>query len=199
MMPEHAGDQRGIRDPGRLPGPGPRGRTGRLRRGVLAVVGAGAIAVCVSVMRPAPASSQRAINLPASSVVPTTTPATTTATTAVHSTTPATASGTTTATTTGGGSSQSRTTYSTRGPTYTSPSTAATTTTVAPTTTTTLAPLGGGGIPAPPSTLPLTTKQQNGHVNPVFAELSGVGFFLVVVLISAQAILTRRGGRGRSL
>ena len=58
---------------------------------------------------------------------------------------------------------------------------------------------GRRGILAPPSTLPLTTKEQSGHVNPVFAELSGVGFFIALVLMAVQAVLTRRGGRGRSL
>jgi hypothetical protein len=47
--------------------------------------------------------------------------------------------------------------------------------------------------------LPLTTKKQSGHVSPVFAELSGVGFFVALVLIAVQAVLTRRGGKGRSL
>jgi K+-transporting ATPase A subunit len=47
--------------------------------------------------------------------------------------------------------------------------------------------------------LPLTTKKQNGHVNPVFAELSGVGFFIALVLMGTQAVLTRRRGSGRTL
>ena len=180
-------------------GPAPRRRR-LLRPGIAAALGLGTVALCVSIIRPAPAASQGSAyrSGPLLSVtVPT--PSTTPATTAPPSPTIATTPRTSPVTT-----YRPRTTYTTRPSPTTgySRSTAATdttTTTVAPTTTTTVAPLGGGGILAPPSTLPLTTKEQSGHVNPVFAELSGVGFFIALVLIAVQAVLTRRGGRGRSL
>lgn len=154
-------------------------------------------------IRPAPAASQRAANLavPLLSVAATQ-PSTTSG--ATPSATTAAAAPRTTSATTGTSTYRPRTTYTTRQAPTTSysrstASTDTTTTAPAPTTTTTVAPLGGPGLPAPPSTLPLTTKKQSGHVSPVFAELSGVGFFVVLVLIAIQAVLTRRGGKGHSL
>jgi hypothetical protein len=167
---------------------------------------AGAVALCVSVIRPAPAASQRAAALAAPPFsVAVTNPATTSPAITPSPTTAATAPRTAPATSGTGGTYQPRTTYTTRYPPTTtyrrSPAVTDTTTTVAPapTTTTTVAPLGGPGLPAPPSTLPLTTKKQNGHVNPVFAELSGVGFFIALVLMGTQAVLTRMRGKGCSL
>ncbi|MDQ2728128.1 MAG: hypothetical protein M3Y91_09765 [Actinomycetota bacterium] len=185
-------------------GSGPvQARLRLLRPGLAAVLGAGAVAVCISVIRPAPAASQRAANLPVALLPVAATSPTTSASTTPTPTTAATTPRTTAATTPTS-ASRSRTTYTTRqSPTTSySRSTASTdTTTTAPasTTTTTVAPLGGPGLPAPPSTLPLTTKKQSGHVSPVFAELSGVGFFIALVLVAIQAVLTRRRGKGRSL
>lgn len=185
---------------GRRPSGPARGRLRLLRPGIAVVLGAGAVAVCVSVVRPAPAASQRAANLAVPMLSVAATQPSTTSGSTPSATTAATAPRTTSATTTS--TYRPRTTYTTRqSPTTSySRSTASTdTTTTTPAPTTTVAPLGGPGLPAPPSTLPLTTKKQNGHVNPVFAELSGVGFFIVLVLIAVQALLTRRGGKGHSL
>ncbi|MBV9662284.1 MAG: hypothetical protein JO337_14120, partial [Acidimicrobiales bacterium] len=63
-------------------------------------------------------------------------------------------------------------------------------------TTTTIAPLGGQ-LPVAPSTLPLTTKGTNGHVNPVLAIISGAGFGLALLIIAARLLITRSGGRDR--
>ncbi|MDQ6839755.1 MAG: hypothetical protein M3137_15870 [Actinomycetota bacterium] len=139
----------------------------------------------------------------AASVSVPTTHSPTPATTAPAPSVPATTPRTTPSAPSGGGTYRPRSTYTTRQspPTYNSQTTASTapaTTAPATTTTSTVAPLPGG-IPVSPSTLPLTTKNQNGHVNPVFAELSGVGFFIALALIAVQAVLTRRGGKHRSL
>ncbi|MHB1535750.1 MAG: hypothetical protein ACYC1D_14315 [Acidimicrobiales bacterium] len=66
------------------------------------------------------------------------------------------------------------------------------------TTTTTLAPLPKVVAP-PPLTVPLSTKAPSAHVDPVFADLSGIGFGLALLLLIAQYILTRPGRRGRTL
>lgn len=50
---------------------------------------------------------------------------------------------------------------------------------------------------APPSTIPLTTKGQSGHVSPVFAVLSGVGAAVVLLILGTQWLLTRPGRRHR--
>jgi uncharacterized membrane protein YciS (DUF1049 family) len=42
-----------------------------------------------------------------------------------------------------------------------------------------------------PSTLPLTTRSSSAHVSPVLAALSGVGFFVALVIIAVQWIRTR--------
>jgi len=60
------------------------------------------------------------------------------------------------------------------------------------TTSTTIAPIGGR-IPVPPSTLPLSTKAQSAHVSPVFAALSGAGFFVAFVIMASRFVLTRPG------
>ncbi|HEY3810757.1 MAG TPA: hypothetical protein VGL49_04915 [Acidimicrobiales bacterium] len=65
--------------------------------------------------------------------------------------------------------------------------------TTAPTTTTsstTIAPIGGH-LSVPPSTLPLRTKTQSAHVSPVFAALSGAGFFVALVIMATRFVLTR--------
>jgi hypothetical protein len=75
-------------------------------------------------------------------------------------------------------------------PTYffgTTPTTPAPTTT---STSTTIAPIGGH-IPVSPSTLPLRTKAQNAHVSPVFAALSGAGFFVALLIMGISFIMTR--------
>jgi hypothetical protein len=61
---------------------------------------------------------------------------------------------------------------------------------------TTVAPFGDQ-LPVSPSTLPLTTKRPSAHVDPIFAMLSGVGFFVAVVILVAQFVLTRPGRRRR--
>jgi len=47
------------------------------------------------------------------------------------------------------------------------------------------------------STLPLATKAQNAHVNPLFAYLSGIGFAVALLIMLTQYVLTRAGRRGR--
>jgi hypothetical protein len=42
-----------------------------------------------------------------------------------------------------------------------------------------------------PSTVPLTTKQQSSHVSPVFAALSGAGFFVALLIMGVRFLLTR--------
>jgi hypothetical protein len=66
----------------------------------------------------------------------------------------------------------------------------ATTAATAPTTSTTIAPIGNR-LPAPAVTLPLITKGSNGHVDPLFAILSGAGFFLALVIMATTFVLTR--------
>jgi hypothetical protein len=58
------------------------------------------------------------------------------------------------------------------------------------TTSTTIAPINGR-LPVVPSTLPLTTKSTSAHVSPVFAALSGIGFFLAICMVIVQLIRTR--------
>jgi hypothetical protein len=78
-------------------------------------------------------------------------------------------------------------------PTYYSPASAGT---AAPTSTTststTIAPIGSH-IPVPPSTLPLRTKAQSAYISPVFAALSGAGFFAAFLIMAGRFILTRPG------
>ena len=64
-------------------------------------------------------------------------------------------------------------------------------------TTTTLTTIPGinGHLPVSPSTLPFTTKQQSSHVSPVFAALSGAGFFVALVIVVVRFLLTRPGRR----
>lgn len=81
-------------------------------------------------------------------------------------------------------------------PTYSTYTTAQATTTVAPTTTTTIAPLGNS-LPASPATLPLRTTGSNAHVNPVFAVLSGIGFFVALLIVAGRLLVTRSGGPDR--
>ena len=71
----------------------------------------------------------------------------------------------------------------------TTPTTVATTTTLAP------IPGIGGHLPVSASTLPFTTKQQSSHVSPVFAALSGAGFFIALIIIGVRFLLTRPGRR----
>jgi hypothetical protein len=60
--------------------------------------------------------------------------------------------------------------------------------TVAPSTT--IAPLGNR-LPVSPSTLPFATKAQNAHVAPVFAALSGGGFFVALVIVGICFVRSR--------
>lgn len=64
-------------------------------------------------------------------------------------------------------------------------------------TTTTIAPIGGR-LPAAPATVPLRTTGTNGHVDPVFAWLSGIGFLLGLAILAGRLIVTRTGGRDRA-
>ncbi|HEX6395473.1 MAG TPA: hypothetical protein VFZ97_18710 [Acidimicrobiales bacterium] len=64
-------------------------------------------------------------------------------------------------------------------------------TTVAPPTTLTTIPPIGGHLPVSPQTLPFATKQQSSHVSPVFAALSGVGFFVALLIAGLRFLLTR--------
>lgn len=78
------------------------------------------------------------------------------------------------------------------------------TTAVRPTTTTstssTVVTIPGGGAPpqvtAPPSTIPLTTHESNGHVSPVFPALGVAGLVAVIAMLGAQWFLTRPGRGG---
>jgi hypothetical protein len=63
--------------------------------------------------------------------------------------------------------------------------------------TTTIAGIGGR-IPAAPATVPLRTTGTNGHVNPAFAWLAGIGFALALLIIGTRLIVTRAGGRDRA-
>jgi len=88
----------------------------------------------------------------------------------------------------------------TTAPTTTPPATVPTTrvttprTTIpAPTTTATTLPSIGANLPVTPSTVPFTTKTQSSHVSPMFAELSGAGFFLALVIVGLRLFMTRRG------
>lgn len=64
------------------------------------------------------------------------------------------------------------------------------------TTATTVVPIQNR-LPAPPVTLPLTTRQTSTRINPVLAKLSLAGFALFLLLLMIQFVLTRRGRRGR--
>jgi hypothetical protein len=70
-------------------------------------------------------------------------------------------------------------------------------TTAVPATTTTIAGIGGH-FPAAPATVPLRTSGTNGHVNPVFAWLSGVGLAIALLILCARLFVTRSGGRDRA-
>ncbi len=70
-------------------------------------------------------------------------------------------------------------------------------TTAAPTTTTTILGIGAN-LPAPAATIPLHTTGSNGHVDPLLAWLSGVGFALFLLLIAGRLFITRPGGRDRA-
>lgn len=77
------------------------------------------------------------------------------------------------------------------------PRTTAAPATAAPTiAATTIAPIGNS-LPVSPVTLPLRTKGSNAHVSPVFAILSGIGFFLALVIVIGRLVVTRPGGRDR--
>ncbi len=73
------------------------------------------------------------------------------------------------------------------------------TTTVAATTTTstTIAPIPAGA--PPPVTLPLASEPQSANISPIFPIMSGIGFFALVALLTAQWFLTRPGRRGPTL
>ncbi|HET6915640.1 MAG TPA: hypothetical protein VFH56_06070 [Acidimicrobiales bacterium] len=58
-------------------------------------------------------------------------------------------------------------------------------------TTNTTLPSIGGNLPVTPSTVPFTTKQQSSHVSPVFAALSGIGFFLALIIVAVRFWFTR--------
>ena len=70
-------------------------------------------------------------------------------------------------------------------------------TTAAPTTTTTIAGIGDQFTPGP-VTIPLRTTGANGHVDPLFAWLSAIGFALALVVMLARFVITRPGGRDRA-
>jgi hypothetical protein len=55
---------------------------------------------------------------------------------------------------------------------------------------TTVVPIGNQ-LPAPPVTLPLTTRPASAHVDPLLAKLSLAGFAFVILLLLIQAVLTR--------
>jgi hypothetical protein len=63
----------------------------------------------------------------------------------------------------------------------------------APTTSTTSTTIGaiGGRLPPAPVTLPLTTKGSNAHVNPLYAWLSGIGFFVALVVMAGRFVTSR--------
>lgn len=65
-----------------------------------------------------------------------------------------------------------------------------------PTTATTVVPIQKQ-LPAPPVTLPLTTRQASTRLNPLLAKLSIAGFALFLLLLLVQFILTRPRRRGR--
>jgi hypothetical protein len=71
-------------------------------------------------------------------------------------------------------------------------------TTVAGTTVagTTVAPIGNQ-LPSPSVTLPLTTRPESVHVDPLLAKLSLAGFALFLLLLIVQSVLTRPRRRGR--
>lgn len=71
------------------------------------------------------------------------------------------------------------------------------TTTTLPPTTTTIQGIGGR-VPVAPATLPLRTAGTNGHVSPVFAWLSGIGFAIAILVAAARLVVTRGGGRDRA-
>jgi hypothetical protein len=71
------------------------------------------------------------------------------------------------------------------------------TTTVAPATTTTIRGINGQ-IPNAPKTIPLETKGTNGHVDPTFAWLSGIGFAIALLIVGSRLFVTRPGGRDRA-
>jgi hypothetical protein len=52
-------------------------------------------------------------------------------------------------------------------------------------------------IPVPPSTLPLQTRALSTHISPVFAALSGAGFFVALVIMATCFVLTRPRRRRR--
>jgi hypothetical protein len=76
------------------------------------------------------------------------------------------------------------------------PTTVAASATVAPPSGSTVVPIGSQ-LPAPPVTLPLTTKPESSHVDPLLAKLSLAGFALVILLLFVQTILTRPRRRKR--
>lgn len=76
------------------------------------------------------------------------------------------------------------------GPTYPRITRPTVSTTSTSTTSTTIAPINGR-LPVVPSTLPLTTHSSSAHVSPVFAALSGAGFFVALVIMAIQWIRTR--------
>lgn len=65
-----------------------------------------------------------------------------------------------------------------------------------PTTATTVTPIQNQ-LPAPPVTLPLTTRQASTRLNPWLAKLSLAGFALFLLLVVIQVILTRPRRRRR--
>ena len=71
-----------------------------------------------------------------------------------------------------------------------SPTTYPPVTTAAPPTPTTL-PSIRNRIPVPPSTVPLQTRTPSTHISPVFAALSGAGFFVALVMMATRFVMTR--------
>lgn len=77
------------------------------------------------------------------------------------------------------------------------------TTSIPPTTSTVPAPTTtilaiGQRLPKSASTFQLQTTSSNGHVNLVFAWLSGVGFAIALLIVATRLFLTRPGGKDRA-
>lgn len=85
--------------------------------------------------------------------------------------------------------------YTTPRSQYQAPTTSPPTT--VPATTTTILGIGGR-LPAAPVTLPLHTQSSNGHVNSVFAWLSGAGFAVALIIVGYRLLATRPGGKDRA-
>lgn len=70
------------------------------------------------------------------------------------------------------------------------------TTSTSTSSTTLVAPLGPQ-LPRPQATVPLSTKGTSGHVDPVFAMLSGAGFFLALLIMVGSFLMSRPSRQAR--